>query len=974
MAEPINPSLQVHHFAEFHCHVHGSPPFDWQTELLRKVVDERRWPRVLDLPTGAGKTTCIDIALFALALDADPVREPHERWCPRRIAMVVDRRIVVDQVAGRGRKLLRALTEADAPPVVAEVARRLKSIVTPPVPGGSVEPLGVFTLRGGVPRDDGWARSPDQPLVIASTVDQLGSRLLMQGYGVTDSMKPVHTGLAANDILILLDEVHLSQGFADTLDALERLRERHAASGIRTRFHHAFLSATPGKTATEPFSLDLGSIRPGSVLNERLNASKPARLLEVAADMHERTCALEAVKLSERHGTVAVVVNRVAAASRIAEDIRNRVNADTRVVLLTGRMRPLDRDDLLREVDPLIRTGRSRENAQRVIVVATQCIEAGADFDFDALVTEAASLSALRQRFGRLDRLGRYGEARGVIIRNKGLKDDLIYGETTIKTWAWLKEIANESKEVDFGIRALPLPPEDQLREMSQTGEDQRAPVLLPAYLDLWAQTAPPPAALPEVALWLHGAVEAPADVQVVWRADLSGDLLQRAKRDRNTLKRLIETVGAIRPSSLEALAVPISAARKWLRQDEPGDMADVERAVDEDFTPGAGSDLALCWDGEKSRIVDARTVRPGDTIIVPATRGGIRGGTFDARATEPVSDLAERAALLSRGQPMLRLHPAILKQFGLPSNLADTDDIFDALERFEPGEAPWKNVWAEHLRKNRLKQVVVDVEEYSILLEGRRISAARLRERLHAYDTIEDGAEYTTDDETSSHSGQPQRLAEHCGAVERLARAYAGSAGLPPQIVNDIALAAWLHDIGKVDRRFQIMLHGGDEIGYLNAEEPLAKSGMSRSERLAQRLAQRKSGYPERARHELQSVALIEASFDAVRSKAHDPDLVLHLIASHHGHCRPFAPIVEDGQPIEVSIAVNGKSFGAMSFRTPSSRHDLHRIDSPLADRFWRVVERYGWQELCWFESILRLADHRASEASEPTQERNTP
>jgi CRISPR-associated endonuclease/helicase Cas3 len=84
---------------------------------LRKIVNERAWPRVLDLPTASGKTTCIDIALFALALDASAA--PAERWCPRRIAMVVDRRVVVDQAADRGRKLVGALTTSTEREVIA---------------------------------------------------------------------------------------------------------------------------------------------------------------------------------------------------------------------------------------------------------------------------------------------------------------------------------------------------------------------------------------------------------------------------------------------------------------------------------------------------------------------------------------------------------------------------------------------------------------------------------------------------------------------------------------------------------------------------------------------------------------------------------------------------------------------------------------------------------------------------------------
>ena len=210
-------TLSINDFDAFHQAVHrGRKPFSWQSRLLQRVVEDRRWPRVLDLPTGTGKTTCIDIAVFALALDS--AQSPDQRWCPRRIAMIVDRRIVVDQAAERGRKLAVAL-ESKSNDVLREVAAALSNLSA-----GTAPPLGVFTLRGGIPKDDGWARVPDQPLVIASTVDQLGSRLLMQGYGVSQGMRPVHAGLVGNDMLILLDEVHLSQPFKQTLESISLLR------------------------------------------------------------------------------------------------------------------------------------------------------------------------------------------------------------------------------------------------------------------------------------------------------------------------------------------------------------------------------------------------------------------------------------------------------------------------------------------------------------------------------------------------------------------------------------------------------------------------------------------------------------------------------------------------------------------------------------------------------------------------------
>jgi CRISPR-associated endonuclease/helicase Cas3 len=321
----------------------------------------------------------------------------------------------------------------------------------------------------------------------------------------------------------------------------------------------------------------------------------------------------------------------------------------------------------------------------------------------------------------------------------------------------------------------------------------------------------------------------------------------------------------------------------------------------------------------------------------------------------------------------VLRLHPAIIEGLGLSVPLDEPDDARVVLGRLAsnadlPG---WKRLWTEMLGKSR-GTLVVTAESSWTVLEGRRVPLAALRRVVQREETLEDGAELTTDGDDSFHAGREVSLSEHSSDVEAFAREYGTRCGLGPRLSEHVALAAWLHDIGKADRRFQLMLRGGSEIEFFKDETPWAKSALPPGAREAQRLAQQKSGYPLGARHEVQSLAMLEGRLDDLGSRlkgddaqlSPDLDLVLHLVASHHGYCRPFAPVVLDEDSVDVSLTSHeSKAFGTLEFRSTTSKHSLHRLDSPLGDRFWRLIEKYGWLELCWLEAILRLADHRASE-----------
>ena len=201
--------------------------------------------------------------------------------------------------------------------------------------------------------------------------------------------------------------------------------------------------------------------------------------------------------------------------------------------------------------------------------------------------------------------------------------------------------------------------------------------------------------------------------------------------------------------------------------------------------------------------------------------------------------------------------------------------------------------------------------------------------------------------DRSNSLIGTGIPLRHHLDGVTKQATQFAERLGLPWELRDDIGLAAYLHDIGKVDPRFQSRMVGNDPVERVMLEEPLAKSLPG---------AKRVPIIPGTPRHEITSIAMLESVPEALAG-AHDRDLVLHLVATHHGWGRPFLDVVPDNDPQDATFDFEGLALSSTA--NPASGS----LALDMADRFWRLIERYGYHGLAWLEAILRLADHRQSE-----------
>ncbi|MXW13289.1 MAG: type I-U CRISPR-associated helicase/endonuclease Cas3 [Synechococcus sp. SB0662_bin_45] len=922
-------------FPEFYRAVNGRDPFPWQSRLANRLSTAGTWPEEIGVPTGMGKTACLEIAVWWLASQAD--RVPEERTAPTRIWWVVNRRLLVDSTAEQARALAEKLVasqrssglEGNGKPdsdALALVAERL----CPLSAGRGEPPLKVISLRGGLasrtPTD------PSCPTVILCTLPMYGSRLLFRGYG--SSLRAVDAAMAGTDSLVLLDEAHLARHLRSLVVALGECMTgaQPLLNNQRSTATVVTLTATgdpdPASSRSR-FDLDDDDKRHG-VIQKRLDATKRLELIEAEGDIarHLAEGTIRLMEEADRPASFLVFANT----PRTAREVFNRVKKETRkkapepdLQLLTGLTREREAERIRkhildREQGMAATRSATTPRERHLVVVATQTLEVGADLDAEYLITEACGVRALTQRLGRLNRLGNHNHARALYIhvppeRRHGGKWP-VYDKEPEDVLQRLKDAQKQADE----DQTVNLSPRRVAEVLGPPGDDPgRAPEVLPGILWEWVKTTTPPEGEAPVEPYFSGIASPQYTVSVIWRVHVPepGRRLWPRAKDR------------------EAVDIARHEFQAVLTDDEP-----IHR---------------LGSDGVTVETIGKADLRSGDRVVLPTDRGLLDEFGWNTDAPGPVMDIS----LAGQGLP---LDPTAIKRLcaidltsEIKKALGTEDDETDELDEAEQDQAIITIL--EVIRAVETPQGwdptewsnFTDSLEPSVVESRREVPRLRVRSPQPEGDTpIDDFDENSLVESVSASNRELATLAGHGQAVGGQSQMVAERVGLPMGLCKVVERAARLHDMGKADRRFQLWLDPEDKNGVA-----MAKSDEPRRKWETMRV---QSGWPRGGRHEDLSARLVLAWLQQQPDWGTpiERDLLVHLVISHHGKGRPLVPPAADGTGEHVRGVIDGVAVEASA--------DLARIDWEQPARFRRLNDHFGPWGLALLEAIVIRSDHAVS------------
>jgi CRISPR-associated endonuclease/helicase Cas3 len=896
-------------------------------------------PECCDIPTGLGKTSVLPIWLLALARQA----EANELRLPRRLVYIVNRRTVVDQATDVVERMRARLVKPDDDAwrdhaaCLSKLAETLKKLGVSEGP-----PLAVSTLRGELADNEEWKADPARPAIIIGTIDMIGSKLLFNGYGDGRYGRAHHAGLIGQDVLIVHDEAHLSPAFGKLLRAVAEVQkneqERAAKpdggdGGVVRPIRVLELSATSrqrgdASSTLEPKDQADGKKARGDALfkleaedqadeivQERLTAAKRLHLHSVTSEKKEalidKKIVEKIVELAapnqEKQEKVLIYVRSPKQAQEIAKRI-SETDGSERIALLTGTIRGHERDQLMQPSSTIaaakvIRHFIDGKRPERsVYLISTSAGEVGIDLDADRMVCDLTTLDAMIQRLGRVNRRGgkeRQARVDVVVIEKEnsenessGFKDALEATAAILKQW---NEGQSDGIDVSPGnLRELIESLDDDKRTKAYSPEPQ-APPLTDILFDGWSLTSVQE--LPgvgEVAAFLHGDAEEKPETFVAWRREVKllddNEVTEEGLRNWFNACR-VESRERLREYTNDVWEALKALLEKHRKQDHKSDFPVVlldERGRAEWSTL---SGIVQEQDDGQLRY---------KTVVLPVEAGGLNEkGMLDSEALPSSPEISHDVDVADRDG----------NEEGRQRRLCRASGDAKQYERLDTGESNADPPKELH-EKVRLSLKPAGEDE-----EG--------GEALDLVLFVSKPRSALENPETSSAS---QTLEEHSTAIAKQMEAIAGKLGLPKKIQDALVTAAWWHDRGKDRPVWQRYACNSDSAKILaKAENYLPPWTLG--------------GY----RHEFGS--LLEAMSDAGIQKHPERDLVLHLIAAHHGWARPhFEPEAFDNT------------------RTTTENEDAAL---EVLRRFGRFQQRFGRWGLAWLESLLRCADIAVSKAA---------
>jgi CRISPR-associated endonuclease/helicase Cas3 len=591
----------------------------------------------------------------------------------------------------------------------------------------------------------------------------------------------------------------------------------------------------------------------------------------------------------------------------IARAIAQKVGHE-RVAVLTGTIRGHERDEMTtRPLDEIDDSQRRRQakvfrdfrlNPARPppdhseYLVATSAGEVGVDLDADEMVCDLTHLDSMIQRFGRVNRLGRTESAIQVRQLPPRRADDV--DERLIATREALLSLPEVGQD---GRKASPLALQVLNERHDAFSKPPRTLPLTDVLLDNWALTRLPQIS-PGVDRYLHGLVPEPPDMYVAWREEVGF---------------LLDATPDIITDWLDTHPV---LSREQVRGSLPNVVSEIGKIAEREekaiLIPQTEEEVRVIDLAEFNKDENIDLYRNALLLLRPSAGGLNRQGMLDGDVEDAVKDVADEATLPDFVPGRFRV---LVERDGdewLFRNLAsgsDGDSVF----------APNLYRALQQIRRQFPDTYVKDTVVLQTGDGGNPTRAIMSFVHRQSTETVLD----------TSVEPASQELDEHLRWTAEEAESVAQRLGLSPEVASALVIAAKVHDLGKNREAWQRAIGhppGGDDW------KPWAKSagrGYDRS-----------------------LVGSYRHEFGSLRQAMHDPqiikhserDLILHLVACHHGWARPHY------EPQHGDIADDALD------------EENQEIANETMRRMARVQRKYGHWGLAWLESLVRCSDYAAS------------